>query len=225
MTRQRRKPKPVPRRVGSGVKHSSESFEHFTPPAVIERARRALGEIDLDPASSQVAQRVVRARNFYTQFEDGLEQEWHGKVLLNPPGGDLVRPVFGPDRPKSEAERARDMEVYRRWKTRSRPVAWWRKLMEEHAAGRCTGAVFIGFTVEMFQSTQGDAQWPSAAEFLCCLPGTRLAFWLLKGDELVEGKSPTHTNFIAYVGTDQVERARFLVEFRSLGIMVNEARW
>ena len=59
--------------------------EWYTPPDYIELARLVLGEIDLDPASSKSAQAVVKATKYFTEKENGLEQEWHGRVWLNPP--------------------------------------------------------------------------------------------------------------------------------------------
>jgi hypothetical protein len=59
--------------------------EWFTPADWIERARQALGEIDLDPASHAIAQKTVRAKTFFTAADNGLEQEWFGRVWLNPP--------------------------------------------------------------------------------------------------------------------------------------------
>jgi len=59
--------------------------EWYTPEEHIERARRVLGRIDLDPASSEIAQSRVRADNFFAEADDGLAQEWHGRVWLNPP--------------------------------------------------------------------------------------------------------------------------------------------
>ena len=60
-------------------------YEWYTPGKYIEAARRVLGIIDLDPASSEVAQRVVRAKHFYSAEGDGLKHAWHGRVWLNPP--------------------------------------------------------------------------------------------------------------------------------------------
>jgi len=59
--------------------------EWYTPEEYVETVREFLGGIDLDPASSKVAQKVVRAGKFFTQDDDGLTQTWGGKVWLNPP--------------------------------------------------------------------------------------------------------------------------------------------
>lgn len=59
--------------------------EWYTPLKYINMARRVLGEIDLDPASSYDAQKNIQAARFYTKETNGLTAEWHGRVWLNPP--------------------------------------------------------------------------------------------------------------------------------------------
>ena len=59
--------------------------EWYTPNQHIELARQVLGHIDLDPASSAQANEVVRADRFFTEKQNGLEQDWFGRVWLNPP--------------------------------------------------------------------------------------------------------------------------------------------
>ncbi len=65
----------------------SEHVEWYTPAMYIEAARQVLGAIDLDPASSEQANQTVQAATYYSEADDGLEQEWHGRVWLNPPYG------------------------------------------------------------------------------------------------------------------------------------------
>jgi phage N-6-adenine-methyltransferase len=69
-------------------------FERYTPPEYIEAARLVLGEIDLDPASCEVAQQTVRATEFFTAKTDGLKREWHGRAWLNPPYHRVLAPKF-----------------------------------------------------------------------------------------------------------------------------------
>ncbi len=65
--------------------HYSGEYEWTTPPHIIAAAKRVMGDIDLDPASSIEAQRVVQAKSFCTEHEDGLKRAWSGRVWLNPP--------------------------------------------------------------------------------------------------------------------------------------------
>jgi phage N-6-adenine-methyltransferase len=70
----------------SGVK-SSVTVEWYTPARYVEAARDVLGGIDLDPASSEMANRTVQAPAYYDEDDDGLTRDWHGRVWLNPPYG------------------------------------------------------------------------------------------------------------------------------------------
>lgn len=65
------------------------SVEWYTPASEVERVRRVLGRIDLDPASCDRAQKTVRAGQYFTKDEDGLTRPWVGRVFCNPPYGDL----------------------------------------------------------------------------------------------------------------------------------------
>lgn len=59
--------------------------EWYTPAEVVDAARQVLGVIDLDPASSEQAQRNVQAMQYFSLADDGLKRMWHGNVWLNPP--------------------------------------------------------------------------------------------------------------------------------------------
>ena len=63
----------------------STGNEWWTPITYIESVRKVLGEIDLDPASCDEANKVVRAKKIYTELDSGLAHNWHGQVFMNPP--------------------------------------------------------------------------------------------------------------------------------------------
>lgn len=65
-----------------------DSNEWYTPLDYINAARQVLGDIDLDPASCQVANEKVKASEYYDVDDDGLTLPWDGRVWLNPPYGD-----------------------------------------------------------------------------------------------------------------------------------------
>ena len=67
-----------------GTQGTGENEWH-TPEEHLDLARKVLGTIDLDPASSAVAQRTVQAESYFTAAKNGLTKEWIGKVWLNPP--------------------------------------------------------------------------------------------------------------------------------------------
>jgi ParB family chromosome partitioning protein len=69
-------------------------FERYTPARYVEAVREVLGEIDLDPASSAIAQRTVKAERFFTDRDNGLIKEWHGRVFLNAPYNRDLLPMF-----------------------------------------------------------------------------------------------------------------------------------
>lgn len=83
------------RQVASGQNQTlSESLEWYTPGEYIESARSVLGTIDLDPASSDIANRTVKAKRFFGTDDDGLSQAWEGTVWLNPPYTGVLGPLF-----------------------------------------------------------------------------------------------------------------------------------
>lgn len=59
--------------------------EWYTPPFIIDKVKEVLGYIDLDPASNEIANKVIQAPAYYTKENSGLLKPWHGKVWCNPP--------------------------------------------------------------------------------------------------------------------------------------------
>ena len=58
----------------------------YTPYAYLVAAREVMGDIDLDPATSEIAQKMVQANRYFVLADDGLKQKWRAtSVWINPP--------------------------------------------------------------------------------------------------------------------------------------------
>lgn len=68
--------------IGSHQSANMMKDEWLTPPEII----KALGSFDLDPCSP-INRPWPTAYNHYTIENDGLSQEWNGRVWCNPPYG------------------------------------------------------------------------------------------------------------------------------------------
>ena len=181
------------------AQHRSETDEHYTPAKTVEAARRALGGgIDLDPASSRLANETVGASSFFVKNDNGLNELWNGRVLLNPPGGRL-----------SNA---------------SSQKVWFCKLLCEYVMGRVVSAVYVGFSLEILQSAQNlPLDLPTPLDFPCCFPSARMAFDTPVNGRLVRGKSPTHANVIVFLPPKDdhvVGVERFVAAFSPLGRVI-----
>lgn len=169
----------------------SSGAERYTKPKILEPVRLALGEIDLDPCSSEIAQRHVRAENWFNAEINGLRQDWcrenrkPARVWCNPPSS---RAGF------VDADGTRHHE----------PCIWWMKLLAEVGAGRVVGACFMIFNAETFRH-MAQYKVPHPADGRLLWLYDRPSYLTETGDEIRDEKtgkkqSPTHIGVIAIVG-------------------------
>lgn len=67
------------------INADSGNYEYYTPQDIVERARLTMGEINLDPFSSEIANKSVKADTIFTKDEDGFTMNWYGNVWVNHP--------------------------------------------------------------------------------------------------------------------------------------------
>ena len=110
----------------AGDRHASSKMnDWYTPPEYIESARKVLGTIHLDPATSELAQATVKADIFYTEETNGLGPVWEGPVWMNPP---YSMPEIGHFTDKLLSEDISDWIVLT---NNSSDTSWFHKLAEE----------------------------------------------------------------------------------------------
>lgn len=99
-------PKERLKRFAAVAYHHSFTDDWYTERQWVERARRTMGSIDLDPATCAGTNALfIKAPTFYTKEVDGLSRHlpWFGNVWLNPPYGDLAKRFFVRMRDEYEA--------------------------------------------------------------------------------------------------------------------------
>ena len=106
------------------VVNNSGDNEWYTPNEYIEAARKVMGHIDLDPASNEIANRIVKANCFYTAEDDGLSFVWFGNVWLNPPYSTALVQSFA----EKVAEREFDQAIV--LVNNATDTKWFRTLVE-----------------------------------------------------------------------------------------------
>jgi phage N-6-adenine-methyltransferase len=65
------------------MQSAKETDKWYTPPHIVDLVIQVLGAIDLDPCADNG--KHVAAAHHYTAADDGLSQEWQGRVFMNPP--------------------------------------------------------------------------------------------------------------------------------------------
>lgn len=127
--------------------YSAQSTEWFTPPEYIKAVHQVLNGIELDPASCAMANQTVQAKRYFTKEEDGLSQEWRGRIFLNPPYGRA-----GTSRQVGQTE------------------LWINKLLHEWRAGHIQAAILL-VNASLYK------QWFAPLwQFPICFPTGRIAF-------------------------------------------------
>jgi phage N-6-adenine-methyltransferase len=140
--------------TGSGM-FSSDSPEWYTPRHVLDLVVRVLGAIDLDPCSNGHETPAVSAAQHFTQDDDGLSQEWHGRVFMNPPYGPVIKDWV--QKLVDEFASGRTTEAIALMPARTDTT--WFGLLRDHPRSFITGRL-------KFSESEASAPFPSAVFYL-----------------------------------------------------------
>jgi ParB family chromosome partitioning protein len=190
------------------INQSSGIVEYYSPPDIIEVARLTMGRIDLDPASSPSANRIVRASNFFTAEMDGLSRDWFGNVWMNHPFGKAER-ACKPGCAKAIC-RKRGFHLQ---SNQPGNADWINHLLAEYKSGNIEQACCITFAATSEKWFRPLMQYPQ------CFLSPRTNYLLPDGTNL---KGVTKGSVVTYLGPG-IER--FAYEFDWLGaVMVRYGR-
>lgn len=143
--------------LASGADMSNDSWS--TPEWLIDLCIDVCGSFDVDPASNEMARKIVAARTYYTRESNGLDKDWWGNVWLNPPySKDLVK-AFG-KKALAEWERGEIANMFVLVNTRS-SASWWRGF-----AAEANATAFLAQRVQFWHPDGRRADRPRFAQTL-----------------------------------------------------------
>lgn len=175
---------------------SSNSSERYTPEHWIQFMRYIMQpELLIDVATSEAAQKYIKADIYYTRERSALAAVWPvGDVFANAPGEPTGRMV-------------RD---------------FWKRCSAHYEAGR--GSVFwIGFQLGQLAGLQGlrnaYSLVPSPLDHLTCVLRDRIDW--IDGSTMRPMTDPPHHNYITLMSRRPGARSRFLERLAPLGVIVD----
>lgn len=143
------------------VRHNSGAVDWYTPADFVEAARNVMGGIDLDPASCDEANEVVKATTIYTVDDDGLTKDWTGRVWMNPPYSSVDR--FCEKLVASLPEIVAAIVLT----NNATETAWWQCLCDHAAA-----IAFPKGRIRFWRKDQGVAGAPLQGQTICYVGDT-----------------------------------------------------
>lgn len=166
--------------------------------------------IELDPASCPIANTVVRAERIYTLSDNGYSLPWSARsVWCNPPGGfmdgygRLVIHASKKHKRPACVETGSCGLPAPHTHTNVRPAAgaYWDRMVRLYVEGHVGEAIFIGFTIQLLQTTQQSVgNKISALDFPRCYPRQRIAYDRPStGGARERAASPPHASVIIYL--------------------------
>lgn len=185
------------------VNQTSGEFEYYTPPEITAAAREVMGGIDLDPASSDAANRLVQAKTYYTLQHNGLSRPWFGRVWMNHPFHRGEQPC-PPDHSKCK-KRGCITRGHHIGRAIPGNIEWVEKLIDSYERGQVREAICITF------SSMSEGWMIPLLGYPQCFPHGRIHYQRADGSR---ADSATKGSVITYLGPDY---RKFAAVFRRFG--------
>jgi len=183
------------------INQDSGDFEKYTPDEIINPTINVLGKIDLDPASSLIANERINAKKIFTIKDNGLEKEWYGKVWMNHPFS------------KCEKKCKKNNCTKKKCKKRGYCIKvdlpsnkdWINKLIDSYVNGKVIEAICITY------ASTSETWFKPLHSYVQCYPYKRVNFMLPNGEKQ---SGVTKGSVITYLGYNV---KRFADNFRKIG--------
>ncbi|WP_299142426.1 hypothetical protein [uncultured Vibrio sp.] len=190
------------------VNQSSEDVEYYTQAEWIEAARLCMGSIELDPASSFIANETVKATRFFTIGDNGLAQEWKADTLwMNHPfhRGEKACPKDRSKCKKLKCKRGKNRRGHHIGHDIPSNMDWIKKLISEYEAGNVKEAICITF------ANTSEAWFRELLKYPQCMPNRRVQYRKPNGEL---NNNVTKGSAITYLGSNL---DGFISAFKELG--------
>ena len=182
-----------------------EDLELITNVDLTAAAHELLGGIQLDVASSEIANQFVEAEQFFTPKDDGLnDQEWYGRTYLFPPSGAYF---WNKKEDRWKMTRASSPTLV------SSHAVWFRKLLRSWLHGEVEQGLYMTNCPDMIRYEQRIFDFP-----ICIL---RTAPTMRKNSSQGLGTQKTCTTFLVYL-PPQGEPSEAIEKF--IGIYAEKGR-
>ncbi len=180
------------------INSNSSDVEYFTPPEIIEASRATMGRIELDPASSEVANLRVKADAWFGIGDRSLERGWTSHSLfMNHPFGRAEKPC---EQNCIKKHVHHDYELYGN-------AIWINKLEREYIMGSVKEAICVTFACTSEKWFQPLLKRPQ------CFLAPRTNYYLPDGSIK---KGVTKGSVITFFGKNV---DKFAESFESLGVI------
>lgn len=197
--------------------HSSKTDDHGSPPEFIELARRTMGRIDVDPASSEKWNRNVRATRIITADERFQRTPWF-------PGAPApLKLRTNPARPHRNSASVGTFFGNPPGSKRGDLVAefWW-ACAEYFRLGWASSGVYVGFNLEQLGRLQRVGASSHPLQHITLVPEKRRDY--LDGKTLRLQEDATHSSFVTLLTRSAREIETFVCLGRELGHVINGDR-
>lgn len=181
------------------INQTSVEVDYYTDPRITAAAREVMGSIDLDPASSSLANKSVKAIRWYGPDDNSLERHWDGNIWLNHPFGRREEPC------QADCKKRHKHHAIKFFGN----AAWIKKLMQELRADHLHQSLNITY------ACTSEAWFQPLLDFPQCFLSPRTNYYLPDG---TIKKGVTKGSVVTYLGPNVDRFAAIFQQFGKIKI-------